>query len=186
MSQKPHVLVVDDQEPLTDLYARWLESDYQVSKAYDGEEAVQKLGSDVDVVLLDRRMPEISGDDVLQTIRENDLDCRIAMVTAVSPDFDIFDLGFDDYLEKPVSEHEVKSSVEKLLRRSEYSSQLQKYFTLVAQKSAIKAEKSQNERENNETYQELSEKVDTLQSEVERSRDQLDEEDLNAIIHDIP
>ena len=57
------VLIVDDEQNLTTLYAAWLEPDYDVVTATSGSEAVTELDSDVDVALLDRRMPETSGDE---------------------------------------------------------------------------------------------------------------------------
>jgi len=58
----------------------------------------------VDVVLLDRMMPGMSGQEVLAAIRERGLDCRVAMVTAVDADFDVIEMGFDEYLGKPRTE----------------------------------------------------------------------------------
>ena len=40
-------------------------------------------------------MPQLSGDEVLNTIRDRDLDCQVVMVTGVTADFDILDLPFD-------------------------------------------------------------------------------------------
>ena len=83
----PLVLVVEDEPDLADLYATWLKIDYSVRTAYGGEEAVEQLDDEIDVVLLDRRMPGLSGDEVLTKIRERGIDCYVSMVTAVEPDF---------------------------------------------------------------------------------------------------
>lgn len=86
LDRDPVVLVVDDEEDLANLYSQWLSDDYAVRTAYNGEQALERLDETVDVVLLDRRMPGLSGDDALNRIREREYDCRVAMVTAVDPD----------------------------------------------------------------------------------------------------
>lgn len=130
------VLVVDDEEGLADLYAIWLRDHYTVETAYDGETALEALDESVDVVLLDRQMPGVSGDAVLETVRERDLDCRVAMVTAVEPELDIVDLGFDDYLRKPVDRETLRETVRRLLRRSAYDETVREYFA-TARKHAL-------------------------------------------------
>jgi CheY-like chemotaxis protein len=97
------ILVVDDEQPIADLFARWLEDEYDVRVAYSGGEALASLDDSLDVVLLDRDMPDMSGDGVLDTIRSRGIDCRVGMVTAVEPDFDVLTLGYDAYVVKPVT-----------------------------------------------------------------------------------
>lgn len=140
----PTVLVVDDEPDVADAYAAQLSAGYHVKTAYSGEEALEKLGSDVDVVLLDRRMPGVSGDDVLEEIREMGIECRVAMVTAVDPDFDILDMGFDDYVVKPVSRDDLYETVDRLLTYSSYDDTFQQYFSLVSKRAALQTSKSQS------------------------------------------
>ena len=54
----PTVLVVDDERDLADLYAAWLEMEYEVVTAYGGEEAIDTMDRSVDVALVDRLMPQ--------------------------------------------------------------------------------------------------------------------------------
>lgn len=169
----PTVLIVEDEQPLADLYAAWLTKLYLVRTAYDGDQALEQLDDDVSVVLLDRRMPHVSGDEVLEKIREHDYDCRVAMVSGVDPDFDIIDMGFDDYLTKPVSEADLHDMVEQLLARINYDQQLQEYFALVSKISALEAEKSQTKLGANQDYVALKE-----QAAEDRDR-------LNALLADV-
>lgn len=115
------VLVVDAPANLADLYGEWLTDTYLVRTAYGGEEALEKLDEAVDVVLLDRRMPDLAGDEVLTQLRERDLDCRVALVTAVDPDFDIIELGCDIHVTKPVRRDDLHETVETLLCQRIYS-----------------------------------------------------------------
>ncbi|WP_158059684.1 response regulator transcription factor [Halorussus halophilus] len=184
-SDEPTVLIVDDEQPITDAYAQWLENDYEVRTAYSGSEALDELDDTVDVVLLDRRMPDLSGEDVLTEIHEQDLGCRVALVSAVEPDFDILELGFDAYLEKPVSEaDELRETVETLLRRTTYDSQMQQFLSLATKKAALEAKKSREDLEANEEYAKLQSQLAELREHLSSTATGLDDEDLRAEFHE--
>jgi len=113
----PVVLVVDDETDLADSDASLLGDDYDVRVAYGGEAALQADDESVAVVLLDRRMPGFSGDEVVERIRERPGQALVAMVTAVDPDFDVVGMGFDDYVTTPVTREELVATVESLRLR---------------------------------------------------------------------
>ena len=114
-AERPNVLIVDDERELADLYGEWLEmAGCSVRTAYDGQAALKYLDSEVDVVLLDRRLPETRGKQVLERIRGSERDCSVAMVTAVEPEVDIVEMGFDEYIVKPVEQTELTNLVDKL------------------------------------------------------------------------
>lgn len=167
------VLVVDDEARLADLFAAWISTERSVETAYDGDDALSKMSDSVEVVLLDRRMPGLSGDDVLESMREAGYDCRVVMVTAVDPDFDIVEMGFDDYLVKPVSKDELLETIEAVSDRSSYEAAIQEYFALVSKKSLLEAEKAEHELENDERYIELLDRIETLGSDVDDSISEL-------------
>ena len=183
MSDKATVLIVDDEPSITDLYALRLRDNYGVRTAYGGEEALDEVDEDVDVVLLDRRMPDLSGDEVLERIQERGLDVGVAMVTAVDPDFDILDLGFDAYVVKPVPEEKLEETVETLLRRSTYDSKLQELTSLMSKRAALKAEVSPDELADNDEYERLSSRIESLQAELDDTVEELDEEDFSAAFY---
>jgi len=126
----PSVLIVDDDKDLADTCEYWLRDDFVVRVAYSGQAALEAIDDAVDVVLLDRRMPGLSGDEVLTELRDRDFDCRVAMMTAVEPDTDIVDMAFDEYLVKPVDEQDVIGTVEELLVRGEFKDTVREYFAL--------------------------------------------------------
>lgn len=181
----PVVLVVDDEVDLADLYSQWLTDDYAVRTAYDGEHALDRLDDTVDVVLLDRRMPDLSGDEALDRIRARDDDCRVAMVTAVEPDYDILELGFDAYLTKPVSATELHEVIEDLLTRATYDRAVQEYYAAVATRAALDAQKPASELATNERYAELTAEIETLESELDDTRGDLDSDDYEAAFRDL-
>jgi DNA-binding response OmpR family regulator len=173
-------LVVEDEPDLADLYAAWLGDEYRVRTAYGGNEALDVLdeaGDDIDAMLLDRRMPGLSGDEVLDAVTERGIDCRVAMVTAVEPDFDILEMGFDDYLVKPVTSETLGDTVDTLLTRGDYDAGVQDLFSLTSKKAMIEAEKSPSELADNEEYQELTARIDELRDDVDRSLEAVTEDD---------
>lgn len=169
MRNERRVLVVDDESQLADLFATWLSSEWTTETAYDGPAALEALDESFDVVLLDRRMPGQSGDEVLERIRENGYDCRVIMVTAVDPDFDIIEMGFDDYLVKPVSKDELLELVESVANRSAYQSAVQDYYALVSKKALLESEKEESELADNAEYRELCERIDELEERLDET-----------------
>ncbi|WP_096393254.1 HalX domain-containing protein [Halorubrum trapanicum] len=187
--QPPLVLVVEDEPDLADLYAAWLGDEYRVRTAYGGREALDQLDEaddEVDAILLDRRMPGLSGDEVLTAVRDRGIDCRVAMVTAVEPDFDILEMGFDDYLVKPVTSETLRETVEGLLRRGEYDSEVQELFSLTSKKAMLESEKSASDLADNEEYQRLTERIEELRERADESRDAVatDDEDYEKLFQD--
>ncbi|WP_247000439.1 response regulator transcription factor [Halosolutus gelatinilyticus] len=171
------VLIVEDEPGLATLYAAWLDEEYDVETAYDGTEALAAIDGEIDVVLLDRRMPGLSGDTVLDAIRDRALDCRVAMVTAVEPDFDIVGMGFDDYLVKPVSKDELYAIIEQLLLRSAYDEQLLEFFALASKKALLDGEKTDAERKSSQEYARLEDRLAVLRAQVTDTMEELLERD---------
>ncbi len=178
MSQSAHVLIVEDESDLAALYATWLPDEFSVTTTDDGNEALALIDDSVDVVLLDRRMPALSGDSILGTIRERELDCRIAMVTAVEPDFGVIEMGFDEYLVKPVSKADIRSVVDQLLLRSTYDDQLQEYFSLAAKKALLDTEKTDAELKAHSEYAALEDQLAVLRASVDDTLAELFDQDV--------
>lgn len=161
------VLIVEDEQEMLEIYELWLGNRFDVRTALDGEAALSSLDDDVDVVLLDRMMPGLSGDEVLARINDRALDCRVAIVSALDPDFDIVLEGFDTYLTKPVDEGDLIETVETLLRRSEYDDRVGEYYELVSQRAALEANHPVTELEEDDRYAELSERIEELEAELD-------------------
>jgi two-component system KDP operon response regulator KdpE len=117
------ILVVDDEERMVRFIRLNLEHDgFQVSEAFNGKEAIQKI-RDVtpDLILLDVMMPDIDGFEVLETVREVS-QVPVIMLTAKGEEDDRvrgLELGADDYVTKPFSPRELVSRVKAVLRRTE-------------------------------------------------------------------
>jgi len=183
--EQPVVLVVEDEPDLADLYAAWLGTDYDVRTAYGGHEALEQLSGDVDVILLDRRMPGLSGDEVLDEVRDRGVDARVAMVTAVEPDFDIVEMGFDDYLVKPVTRESLLETVEGLYGRSRYDSRIQEFFAVTSKKAVLESEKGRAALEESEEYGELERRVSELREELDEDVAGFGDDDFESAFRDL-
>ncbi|WP_267161861.1 HalX domain-containing protein [Halovenus salina] len=184
-SEPATVLVVDDEPDVADAYAAQLKGEYTVSTAYGGQEALDKMDDAVDVVLLDRRMPGISGDEVLEKIREREMHVRVAMVTAVDPDFDIIEMPFDDYVIKPVSRDDLFETIERLLTCSEYEEHLRRYYALTAKHATLVANKPESELAESEAFDELEEQMDSIQQDLDETISSFDDADFEAAFRDL-
>lgn len=114
------VLIVDDEKDVADVYRLQLQKTYDVKTAYGGEEALETIDETVNVVLLDRRMPDLTGDDVFQEIRKRGFDCRVVMISAVNRDAEA-DVPGDDYYMKPLGQESLHEAVGSQLATSSRS-----------------------------------------------------------------
>jgi DNA-binding response OmpR family regulator len=117
------VLIVEDQQRMADTLARGLRNHAMaVDVAYDGVEGLEKaLANEYEIIVLDRDLPGIHGDDVCQRLRAEQVPARIIMVTAAATTDDLvsgLDLGADDYLAKPFELAELLARLRALSRRS--------------------------------------------------------------------
>jgi DNA-binding response OmpR family regulator len=102
------------------------------------------------------------------------------MVTAVEPDFDIIEMGFDDYLVKPILRDELLEAVGDLVSRADYDSQLRDLYALVSKRAALVTQKSEEELANNEEYQELEDRIKELQADLDRTTMEMGNEDFEV------
>jgi DNA-binding response OmpR family regulator len=167
------VLAVDDEPDLAELYRVYLDPEYDVRIATGGEEAIEAMDETVDVVLLDRRMPDMSGHEVLNAIRGDGYDARVAMLTAVEPDVDIVEMPFDDYKTKPVTKEDLVTLVEVLLHRAAFDERSQEFFALASKKAALEAAGTTNSEE----YEELIDRMESVRLEVDDTLDHLSARD---------
>ncbi len=149
------VLLIDDDADVRETYELYLADTYTVRSAPDGATGLEQLDDSVDVVLLDRRMPGLSGAEVLAEIRASDIECRVVMVTAVAPDLDLLQMDFDEYLVKPVSESELRDVVAQMLDRNELEDDIRDMFAIASKLATLEAKLDIDQLENSERYQAL-------------------------------
>ena len=167
MAGEATVVVVDDDKETAGAYESALNSKYDVQTAYSGEDALELIDGSTDVVLLDRRMPGMSGDEVLAELRSRDFGCRVIMVTGVEPDTDIIDMDFDEYLVKPVENEDLQAAVEQMLVRNRQDETLREMFAIASKLATLEAKLDYDQLTDSEEYDELRHEFLSLQESVE-------------------
>lgn len=116
------VLVVEDERDLNNIITKYLKkNNFNVDNVFDGEEALDYLNStEYDLVILDVMMPKINGYEVLKTMRKENNDTPVLMLTAkdgIDDKVKGLDLGADDYLIKPFDFDELSARIRAITRR---------------------------------------------------------------------
>ena len=116
--------MVEDQTQLADSVARVLRREgMAVDVAYDGAAALERAGVvEYDVVVLDRDLPGVHGDEVCRTLVARAAHSRVLMLTAsgtVAERVEGLGLGADDYLPKPFAYAELVARIRAVARRTQ-------------------------------------------------------------------
>ena len=112
------ILVVDDEEVMREFLSDVLE-DFEVDKARDGREAIDKLKErHYDLIITDMKMPGVSGEEVVQFARESHPETKIIVISGYSSLFSVgntMGLGVAAFLAKPFSIKQIRTEVENSL-----------------------------------------------------------------------
>ncbi len=176
MTGSPRVLVVEDEVEVARLYAEWLADDYDVETVSDGRAALTAVSDAVDVVLLDRRMPRLGGDETLERIRSRGYNVRVAMVTAVDPELDVVGLPFDTYLTKPVSQASLRTAVETLVELATYDEAVREAFALAEKRAVLTAANHKTELVDDDRFRQLESSLSEAQAAAVDSLGEMDHE----------
>lgn len=118
-----NILLVDDERKITEVIKAYLDKEgYNTFIAHDGHKALELFKQEeFDLVILDRMLPDISGEEICKKIREVSL-VHIIMLTAKTEDddkIDGFNLGCDDYVCKPFNVKELVLRIKAVFRKIE-------------------------------------------------------------------
>lgn len=170
----PTAVLVDDEKEVADAYALRLRGLCDIETVYDGQQALDVLDEQsVDIVLLDRHMPGMSGDEVLDRLAEREFSGRVIMVTAIDPGFDVLDMPFDDYLCKPVEREDIRDAVSQQCEILGYET-LGEYFSAASKRSVIETELPEDQRANHEEYEAIVDQTERLRERAQRLLDDAD------------
>jgi DNA-binding NtrC family response regulator len=143
MLEPPHLLVVDDEHGIREALRMAFETDYEVSVAEDGEEALQKLSQlRVDAVILDIVMPGRDGLDILQEIKHTNPDIPVVMISALTEASRIVEamrIGAADYVPKPFDLSNLRHVVARTLSSDSMKRRIDLLETEVSQEYPIDA-----------------------------------------------
>ncbi|PKF62500.1 sigma-54-dependent Fis family transcriptional regulator [Psychromonas sp. psych-6C06] len=132
MNKKPRILIVEDSAPQSRLYEQYLKGDdLDISVVTNGSD-MQKFikATPPDLILLDYKLPDMDGLQILQWMKKDKFNCFVIVITAhssVDVAVDMMRSGANDFLEKPVSASRLKTSVKNLLERARLQSLLENY-----------------------------------------------------------
>ena len=175
MTHSSTVLIVEDEKNLADLFGIWLQEQFEVHVAYSGEDALEIFAEEpIDIVLLDRRMPGLSGTEVLQSIREGGDAQQVIMVTAVQPTEDLASIDVDDYLLKPIDRTKLLRAVEAAELVLTYEDSLTELLSLTARKATLEANLDKTELEQDERYGALIQRIRELEEEADTTLQRLE------------
>lgn len=175
------VLIVEDDQPLAAYYDEILSAFYDTRTAYDGYQGLVLYDDEVDVILLDRDLPEMSGIEVLERIRAVDTECRVAMLTGMDPDFDIISMPIDDYLTKPVTGDDLVDAVDTLLQLHAYDEELRELYQLCTIQASLRRSKSPDELAESDEYAHLIEEIDRQRKQLDETFDRLPDQSFDAV-----
>lgn len=159
----PTVLIVEDDIELSSLYATWLQGSYEVLEAHTCRTAYSQFRKPVDVALLDRDLPDGTGDEVASAIREENLDWRIAFVTGREPTPEVLELEFDEYLCKPVDRERLVGVVDRLVALGRFGDVVDELHSLNNKKRLLHEGPAHGDRR----------AIEAIEDEVERLRREL-------------
>lgn len=119
---KATILLLEDDQQLSDTVKQFLQyQGYEVLCAYDGLQAQDLVyEKQIDLMLLDIKVPHLNGFDFLQTLRTDNVQTPAIFITSLNAVDDVtrgFDIGCDDYIRKPFALKELQARMEALLKR---------------------------------------------------------------------
>jgi len=132
MSKNKTILVCDDERDIVDVLNYNLTKEgYNVISAYNGQEALQKVNSKVDLILLDVMMPQLDGIEVCRRLRENPETRNISIIFLTARNSEIDEIkgleaGGDDYITKPISIKKLLARINSALRRKDITTSTEK------------------------------------------------------------
>ena len=123
-----NILVIDDEASQRDILTGYLKKkDYKIYSASSGKEGIEIVKSNtIDIILSDFKMPDLSGLDVLESIRKINPEISFVMITAfgtVEDAVKAMQLGAFDYISKPVDLDELDLLIERIIEHKNLKSE---------------------------------------------------------------
>jgi DNA-binding NtrC family response regulator len=157
MKDRKNVLVIDDEPIVLDSCRRILKQEgFDVNGAFNGREGLKKIEEDrYDAVLVDWKLPEIDGMEVLRIIKKNHPEVIVVMITgypSVESAVKAMKLGVSDYVSKPFTPDELKETIIKAIERTREFKKEEKETQIEAEaKRIIAGEEAKPETDVKET-----------------------------------
>lgn len=150
------VLIVENERMVADVISTFLADSYSIRHATNGTEALDRYDRDVDIVVLDRKLPDIDGGEVASEIKDRDEETLVLAVSSVDPDEELLDLPVDDYLQKPVKKAQIRKRLELLSSRGVLDERAREYLALCSKQKTLVAAYGEAAKDT-DTYARLAE-----------------------------
>ncbi|MES3160179.1 MAG: response regulator [Halorubrum sp.] len=175
MPDGPVVLLVENDPELVERHAEWLADEYAVRTAIDGETALERFDTDVDVVLLDRQLPDMSGGGLLGRLRARDGDPAVGMLLGLDPDRRVLGLDVDEFVVRPIDRETLVGLVERLDRRGAVDEAVDAYLSLLDRRREFEVEGGPDALESNSDYRAVTGELVARRRQLESLLDRLEE-----------
>lgn len=176
------VLIVEDEEDIRETFEHYLsEAEYDIETVATGGEALIRLRGDIDIALLDRRLPGISGDEVLENIIDINPECRVVVVSAIDPKGSLSTIGCDDYLTKPASKEELLDTIEQQLLFDKYQDVLCAYHEATKRQAMLESHLS----EHDDVVEEAAAERERLRGELNEIVESFPDDRLKEMVPDL-
>lgn len=112
MAEGTKVLFVDDEEGILDLYRIMCENKYNVETLSQGTRAVEEFDNSIDIAFFDRRMPDMSGYEVIKKIQNEGYETPMIIISGSDEDESPTDADYKEYLKKPIDQDEIFNAID--------------------------------------------------------------------------
>lgn len=164
-SDQDTVLIVEDEPSLAELFSHRLEDDYDTTIANHAGDAIAHIDAETDYVFLDRKLPGMSGDKVLEYIVENSFDANVIIVSAISPDQNVIHDVYDEYLVKSVDEGELRDAINRVDMKNRLIELLGKFVRKAETWEAVSSQLNTPESDANVDLAMIEDDLDELAAE---------------------
>lgn len=156
------VLIIEDESMVAELYMDYLSEYYDARYYISAEEALSSITTEETISILDRRLPNISGDRVAEKLKRKIDTCLILVVSGVEPSESIVELPIDDYLQKPVQRDEIRMRLNNLEFRLGLPPEERHYLAVQSKQRALRDTYGQKTYSMS-VYTALSEEMDDVE-----------------------
>ena len=136
-TQQLSTMIVEDEQMVVSIIEDYFPDSYDIRSAETAQRALDTYHDDIELLIFDRRLREMSGDELAASIRAEHKKQLMLCVSGVKPGNDIHQLQCDEYIQKPFTEDELKTKVELLLNRTELEHPAREYLSLRSKQVAL-------------------------------------------------
>lgn len=144
-----NVVIVEDEESLAELFAYRLEDEYNTTIAPHAGDAIANITNETDFVLLDRRLPGMSGDKILEYINDEPITVNVIIISAIDPCEKVIHEPYDEYITKSVNNGEIKNAIQRVKLKNKFIKLFTEYVRKGEQAEILQSELNLTEQDEN-------------------------------------